>query len=182
MKVSTTLVLAAALAGSSLLAAPPQTSEPTSIAIINGDRVLEGSNIGRQARERLEAAAAVWEERVSAVNGELSTLTRQRQDQAMALNEAAMMRLNQDIEERQVQLQRLNDDARRELTRLEQQVTVDVNTRLGPLIEQFAKQRNLDLILDSARMQGMLYFKNSRDLTDDFLALVNSVTPAPSQQ
>lgn len=182
MKVSTTLVLTAALVGSSLLAATPQTTESTSVVVINGDRVLEGSNIGRQARERLEAAAAVWEERVDAVNAELSTLTRQRQDQALSLNEAALLRLNQDIEERQVQLQRLNDDARRELARLEQQVTVDVNTRLGPLIDQFASERNLDLILDSARMQGLLYFKSSRDLTDDFLALVNSVTAAPLQQ
>ena len=74
MKVSTTLVLAVALVGSSLLAATPQTSEPTAIAIINGDRVLEGSNIGRQARERLEAAAAVWEERVNAVSPDLLIL------------------------------------------------------------------------------------------------------------
>ena len=100
----------------------------------------------------------------------------------MTLNEAALARMNQDIEEKQVRLERLNDDARRELQRLEQQITLDVNTQLGPLVERFAVDRGVDLILDSARMQGVLYYNTGRDLTDDFLAMVNSVNPASDVQ
>lgn len=174
MKTTTTLLLSAAVLTSGWLAAAPQTGDGAAIAFINGDRVLEGSNIGQQARERLDAAASTWQQRLTAAQTELDTLQRNRSEQALTLNDTALARLNQDIEEKQVEIQRLNDDARRELTRLEQQVTLDVNTQLGPLVDRFAADRGLDVIFDGARLQGVLYVDESRDLTDDFLALVNA--------
>lgn len=181
MKVSMSLLLGATMVASSILAAAPQKSVPLAFAIINGDRVLENSNIGRQAREQIEAGAAVWQERVGVLSTALETLTRQRQEQALTINDAALARMNREIEEKSVELDRLNDDARRELARLEQQVTLDVNVQLGPLVDRFAADRRFDLILDSARMQGMLYFDPSHDLTEDFLAMVNSSAPVGSR-
>lgn len=179
---TTTFVLGAALATSGWLLAAPQAAGPINAAVINGDRVLEGSNVGRQARERLEAEAARWQQQINAATTELSALTKQRTDQALTLNEGALARLNQEIEEKQVQITRMNDDARRELGRLEQQITVDVNQQLGPLVDQFASQRGLDLIFDTSRAQGILYFNNARDLTDDFLAMVNAGATPERQQ
>ena len=176
MKVTTSFLLGAALVASGVLAAPQAGQSPT-IALINGDRILEGSNIGRQARERLETAAGQWQERINAVQQELEGMTRQRQEQALTLNDTALARLNQDIEERQVTAERMNDDARRELARMEQQVTLDVNAQLGPMVERFATDRGYDLILDTSRTQGMLFFALPLDVTDDFLAMVNAATP-----
>ncbi len=174
MKVTSSFLIGAAMITSTIFAAAAQTSEPAKVAVINGDLVLESSAIGRQAREQMEAEAVVWEERLAVLNSELEALTRQRQEQALTLNEAALTRLNQDIEEKQVQAQRLNDDARRELTRLEQQVTIDVNAQLGPLVDRFAEERGIDLIFDSARAQGILYMGETLDLTGDFVSLVNA--------
>ena len=171
---TTSFLLGAVLATSGWMLAAPQATGPTHAAVINGDRVLEGSNAGRSARERLEAEAARWQGRIDTASNELSALTRQRTDQALTLNESALARLNQDIEEKQVAIQRMNDDARRELARLEQQITVEVNQQLGPLVEQFASQRGLDLIFDTSRAQGILYFATARDVTEDFLAMVNA--------
>ena len=176
MKVTTSFLLGAALVASGVLAVPQAGQSPT-IALINGDRILEGSNIGRQARERLEAAAGQWQERINAVQQELERMTRQRQEQALTLNDTALARLNQDIEERQVTAERMNDDARRELARMEQQVTLDVNSQLGPMVERFATDRGYDLILDVSRTQGMLFFAVPLDVTDDFLAMVNAASP-----
>lgn len=174
MRVTTSLALGAAMIGSALLASPLQTGTEADIGLINGERILEGSNIGRQARERLESAASTWQERIQTATEELDRLTTQREEQALTLNDQALQQLNTDIEEKQVQLQRLNDDARRELQRLEQQVTAQVNQQLGPMVERFAEQQGLEMIFDSSRTAGLLYFANSRDVTDDFLALVNA--------
>lgn len=182
MKLSTALVLGTAMVASTWVATGAQTMAPANIAFINGDRVLDGSSIGRAARERLEAAATTWQERIAAIQTELDTMTRNRREQAMTLNQAALDRLNRDIEEREVSLQRLNDDARRELTRMEQQVTLDVNSQLGPKVERFATDNGIDLIFDGARMQGILFFASDRDVTDDFLASVNAGTPAVPRQ
>jgi Skp family chaperone for outer membrane proteins len=68
----------------------------------------------------------------------------------------------------------MNDDARRELTRLEQQITLDVNSQLGPLVERFAEDNGIEVIFDGARLQGVLYVDQAVDVTDDFLAIVNA--------
>ena len=181
MKTTTSLMLSTAILTSGWLAAAPQTAGTDAIAFINGDRVLEGSSIGQQARERLDAAAANWQQQIGTAQQELDALQRNRSEQALTLNESALARLNQDIEEKTVQIQRLNDDARRELTRLEQQVTLDVNSQLGPLVERFATDRGVDVIFDGARLQGVLFVDESQDLTDEFLQLVNATIPATPQ-
>jgi Skp family chaperone for outer membrane proteins len=45
---------------------------------------------------------------------------------------------------------------------------------LGPLVETFAADNGYDMIFDTARLQGILYFATSKDVTDDFIALVNA--------
>lgn len=173
MKSTTTFLLGAALATSGWLVTAPQATGPATVAIINGDRVLEGSNVGRQARDQLESRASDWQSRIDSASQELQQMQQRRQEQALTLNDEALSRLNSDIEEKTVEIQRMNDDARRELSRLEQQMTLQVNQQLGPLVEQFASGRSIDLIFDSSRASGLLYFSNTRDVTDDFLALVN---------
>lgn len=181
MKTTSTFVLAAAIAASGWLAAAPQAG-PASIAIIDGNRVLESSNVGQQARDQLESAATNWRSRIDTATQELQALTNRRQEQALTLNESALARLNQEIEEKQVEIQRLNDDANRELQRMQQQITVQVNEQLGPLVEQFAAQQGLDLILDSSNMSGLLYFGNATDMTEQFLTMVNAGADTPEQQ
>jgi Skp family chaperone for outer membrane proteins len=181
MKTASTFVIGAAMFASTMFAAVPQATTGSSFAFINGDRVLETSVIGQGAREKLEASAGQWTQRINGVTTELDTMQRQRQEQALTLNESALARLNQDIEERTVQLERMNDDARRDLQRLEQQITVDVNSQLGPLVEAFAAERGYDMIFDTARLQGILYFAPAKDVTEDFLALVNARVGSTNQ-
>ncbi len=180
MRTTTSLLIGAAMFASAVLATPQAPS--TRIVFIDGDSVLTGSEIGRVAREQLEAEAVRWQETLNTMTTELEALQRQRQDQALTLNEAALARLNQDIEEKQVTAQRTNDDARRELERMEQQITLDVNEQLGPLVERFAAENGYDVIFDSSRAQGVLYFGNSTIVTTEFLALVNSSVGAGTSQ
>ena len=180
MRTTTSLLVGAAMFASAVFSTPQ--SAATKIVFIDGDSVLTGSEIGRVAREQLEAEAARWQETLNTQTAELEALQRQRQDQALTLNEGALARLNQDIEEKQVLAQRTNDDARRELERMEQQITIDVNEQLGPLVERFAAENGYDLIFDSSRAQGVLYFANSTIVTNEFLALVNSSVSGGSSQ
>jgi len=185
MRTASTFVLGAAMFASTMFAATPQPGSGTSLAFINGDRVLTSSEIGTAARQTLEASAGQWTERITAMTTELDTMLdtmqRQRQEQALTLNDSALARLNQDIEEKSVQLDRMNDDARRDLERLEQQITLDVNSQLGPLVEQFAAENGYDMIFDTARLQGILYFSPSKDVTEEFMALVNASVSGASQ-
>lgn len=171
------IALAAVLLLSATTAAPAAQQDAPKIALINGQRAIEESTIGRQEMEQVTAAAQQWDQRIQAVRDELDALTRQRQEQALTLNDDALARLNLEIEEKQVEIERMRDDAQRELTRQQQQATNRINSQFGPVVEQLATQGGYDLILDTSRVPGVLFFSDAIDVTDDFLALVNAAAP-----
>ncbi len=164
------LVIVATLALALPLGAQ-QASMPK-IAVINGDRVIEESNIGRTVSEQAQSRADEWTTRIEAKQTELNDLARQRQEQALTLNEEALIRLDADIEQRNVELNRLRDDANRDLQALSAQYQGQINAALVPAVERMAAAGGYDLILDT-RVQGLLYFSATLDVTDEFITMVN---------
>jgi len=175
------LVVALVIGASMPLAA--QNAASPKIVLVDGDRVTSETAVGRQIRDRIQAAAADWQQRVTAVQTELQTLAQNRQQQQLTLSADALAQLERDIEEKQVELQRLQDDARRSLERMQTQGTEQVNQVLIPALEALAAERGYEMIFDSRLTQtgGLLYFANSLDVTDAFIAKVNA-TAGTSQQ
>lgn len=161
----------------------PAAGQPTplKIAVINGDRVLLESNIGMQVQQETQAAVAEWDTRVGQKQGELDGLTSQAVEQRLTLTEAALGRIQTQIEQLQIDLQRIRDDANRALTRMTEEAQVRINDVLIPAVERLATEDGYDLILDT-RISGILYFADAIDATDRYIALVNADNPIPQQE
>ena len=157
-----------------------QQAATPKIAVINGDRVIEESNIGRTVSEQAQARADEWTTRIEAKQAELNDLARQRQEQALTLNEEALIRLDSDVEQRNVELNRLRDDANRDLQTLSAQYQGQINAALVPAVERLAAAGGYDLILDT-RVQGLLYFSSTLDVTDQFITMVNEGSAGAQQ-
>ncbi len=160
-------------------AATPQ-AQPLKIAAIDGNRVLAESNIGAQVQQEAQAAAAEWDTRIREKQTEIDTLVAQAQQQQLTLTETALGRIQQQIEQLNVDLQRLRDDANRAMTRLGETAQEQINAVLIPAVELLANADGYDLILDT-RIQGILYFADAIDATDRYIALVNVDVPVPQQ-
>lgn len=161
--------------------ATAQQVRPLKIAVIDGSRVLEESNIGAQVSEDARAAAASWDVRIGEKQTEIDTLVAQAQQQQLTLTEDAMGRMQRRIEQLNVDMQRLRDDAQRAMDRLGEEAQVRINAVLIPAVEQLANAEGFDLILDT-RIQGILYFADAIDATDRYIAMVNANVPAPEPQ
>ncbi len=184
MKLKTWIALALPLVivVSLVLALPLGAQQATTlkIAVINGDRVIEESNIGRIVSEQAQARADEWTTRIEAKQAELNDVARQRQEQALTLNEDALIRLDADVEQKNVELNRLRDDANRDLQALSAQYQGQINAALVPAVERLATSGGYDLILDT-RVQGLLYFSSALDVTDAFIAMVNEGSAGAQQ-
>ena len=99
-------------------AAAGQENRPLKIGVINGERVLAESNIGAQVSQEAQAAATEWDTRISAKQSEIDTLVAQAQEQRLTLTDEALARMQQQIEQLNVDLTRLRDDAQRAMNRL----------------------------------------------------------------
>lgn len=161
--------------------AAAQQERPLKIAVIDGNRVLEESNIGAQVSQDARAAAASWDVRIGEKQTEIDTLVAQAQQQQLTLTAVAMNRMQQQIEQLNVDMQRLRDDAERAMARLGEEAQVRINDVLIPAVEELANSEGFDLILDT-RIQGILYFADAIDATDRYIAMVNANVPVPAPQ
>ncbi|SVA74799.1 uncharacterized protein METZ01_LOCUS127653 [marine metagenome] len=175
------LALAIVLNVGVALPAYAQLADGQKIAVINGDRVLMESSIGIQVQQEAQTAANDWDNRIGAKQVEIDTLIAQAEEQRLTLTAEALARIQSNVEQSQVDLQRLQDDAQRALNRMAEQAQTRINERLIPAVEQLAAEAGYDLILDT-RMQGILYFATSIDATDRYIALVNANNPPPQQE
>ena len=161
-------------------ATPAAQAGPLKIAVINGDRVLAESNIGARVQQDAQAAATDWDTRIRAKQTEIDALVAQAQEQRLTLTEEALARMQSQIEQLNVDMQRLRDDAQRAMNRMAEEAQTRINAVLIPAVEALANADGYDLILDT-RIQGILYFADAIDATDRYIQMVNAQYPLPQQ-
>lgn len=182
MKIRSVLLQSALIAMALLvgIAVPLVAQAPAAgIVLVDGERATSETVIGQRVRVRVNAAAEQWQQRLSGLQAELNQLGQQRQQQQLTLSPAALAELSQQIEEKQVELTRLQDDARRAMERIQGESVEEVNNALIPVLESMASERGYQIVFDTRMTQtgGLLYFANTLDVTDDFIARVNAANP-----
>jgi Skp family chaperone for outer membrane proteins len=155
-----------------------QNAPAGKIVVVDGDRVTSETQIGIETRARVTAAGNDWQARLQAGQEELQTLAQNRQTQALTLSRPALAQLDRDIEEKQVALQRMNDDAQRQMERLQVESQQSLNDVLIPALEEMAGDAGYDFVFDSRMIQTgtMLYFANRLDVTDEYVARVDAAS------
>lgn len=184
MKVRNAFILATVAVALLMVAAPAAAQTPAAkVVLIDGDRATTETAIGQQMRDRLNTAAAGWQERIDAAQQELNALAQQRQQQQLTLSAAALDQMTGQIEEKQVQVERLQADAQRAVERLQVETVEQMNAVLIPAIEAMAAEEGYDIVLDTRLTQtgGLLFYVATLDVTDAFIARVNAATDAGGQ-
>ncbi len=148
------------------------------VVVVNGDRVTAETQVGRDVRTEVEAAATNWQSQSDQLQAELQNLVTSRQQQSLTLSAQAMASLNTEIETKQVAIERLQDDARRQLDRLQTDGQQRINQVLIPVLERLASEQGWDLVFDARLVQtgSMLHYSSSLDVTDVFIAGVNAAS------
>ncbi len=164
------LVVFAAAAGP--LGAAPQSGG--GIAIVDNARVFDESNPGKAATQQIQANVNTWQQQITTVQTELQGLISQRQQQSATMTPEALRSLDGDIEQKQIDLQRLRDDAQRQSTATQGQVLTDLDNILTPVVAALASELGYNAVLNS-ESPGLLYFNPAADITDQLIARLNAL-------
>ena len=106
--------------------------------------------------------------------------------QATTLNQEAGAALARSIEVKTTDLKRSQEDAEKEFNELRNQVFNRIGSKLAPLVQQYAKEKNFTLVLDSSSQTTQLtYVDPATDITDDVVKRydamqVSSTSTAPA--
>jgi Skp family chaperone for outer membrane proteins len=158
------LVGAVALAVQAVAA---QSTAPK-IGVMNVLRAIVECREGKQANEEFQKKFEAKRDELSKKQKEIETLQQQLKSQAATLNDEARAGLSKSIEQKTTELKRAQEDAEKEFNELRNEIFNRIGSKLAPLVQQYAKEKNFTLVLDSSSQTTQLtYIDPATDITDE---------------
>jgi len=184
----------AAISAGSVLAQPKPTTPAgpapstqtgnvpeTKIALVNTDDFMDE----KSGILRLVAAAKRVDGEFQPRRTELTTLQNQIEkstadlQKAQALQDPKVTQQQADkIEQMKTDLKRKGEDAQAAWNKRLQDVLSPIYDDIGKALDVYAKAHGITLILDVTKIQGILSFSDSLDITKPFITEFNSKNPA----
>jgi outer membrane protein len=158
----------------------PKFPEGAKYAFINIQRIASESAEGKTSSARIEALRSKKAAELSERNKTIETL--QAKQRSAVMSEAAAAQVQKDIDKTQVEIQRLTQDAQSELQDLQNELQLDFQRKVGPVIEQVAREKGLQLLFSQSD-SGLVWADAGLDLTAEVirrLDAASAVAPKPA--
>jgi outer membrane protein len=145
-------------------------------AFIDIQRIANESGEGKAATAKVQA---LNQQRVNDLNEKNKALQAQQQkleSGGSVMSEAARAQLQRDIDKLTVDIQRFTQDAQAEVQDLQQSMMAEFQRKLGPVIQQIAEEKGLQLLF-SAADSGLVWADPGLDLTTEVIKRFDSASP-----
>ena len=173
------VAVAAVPAFAQTAAAPAPAAGNPKIGVIEVQRIVQESAIGKESLARVQKLQQAKQEDLVKRQKELRDLEQKIQDQGKSLSEDAMEKVQKDYQAKAVELKRFQDDAQRELEEAQRKELGDLEKRIMPVINEVAHEQGYQLVFNKFN-SGLLFADDkSVDLTDSVITRFNSQIAAP---
>ncbi len=179
LTVAAALVAAAVLAQGTGAAAPPAAAQSMRIGVINVERLVQESALGKEAFNRVKRLNDEKKEEGDKLQKELRDLEQKLADQGSALAEDRREALQKTYQEKAIAFKRFQDDATRELDTAQKKELGELERRVFPVINQVGKDKGYTMIFNKFQ-SGLLYADDAVDLTDEVLKVFNTTVAVPA--
>ena len=140
------------------------------LAIFNVLRGIVDCAQGKQANEEFQKKYDAKRDELSKKQKELQELQQQLSTQGNTMTVEARAALGRNIDAKTTELQRSQEDAEKEFTNLRNEIFNRIGSKMSPIVQQYAKEKNFTLVLDSSNQAGQLFYADPAvDITDDII-------------
>ena len=154
-------------------AIPVAAQAEVKVAVIDVQRVVSESDAGKEAMAQLTQLREKKRVEGQNLQKELDALRDQFAKQRFTLSEEKLAELNKQIEDKNIALQRFQDDATRELNDAQRKTLSALEARIMPVINAVGKERGMTLIFNKFQ-SGLVYADDEVDLTDEVIRRFNT--------
>jgi outer membrane protein len=155
------------------------TGQPLRIGVINVERLVQESALGKEAFSRVKKLNDQKKEEADKLSKELRDMEQKLADQGSALADDKRDALQKSYQEKAIAFKRFQDDANRELETAQKKELSELERRVFPVINQVGKEKGYTLIFNKFQ-SGLVYADDSVDLTDDVLRVFNTTVAVPA--
>ncbi len=174
---------ALALLGLLLVAAPSSVTaqDGTGIAVVDAGRVFQESEYGLSLLERLKVLRETKQTEGLTKQEEAKALQDRISQGSLALSPEKLEELQKDLEERMIDLQRFETDAKREIDQASSQAMGSFNQLIMPVIDSVGREQGFTLIFNKFEA-GLLFASEQVDITDAVIQRFDTENPAASAE
>jgi len=165
----------AAAAPQAAPAPAPKFPDGAKYAFINIQRIASESAEGKTSSSRIEGLRSKKASELAEKNKAIEAL--QAKQRSAVLGEAAAAQVQKDIDKTQVEIQRMTQDAQSELQELQNELQLDFQRKVGPVIEAVAREKGLQLLFSQAD-SGLVWADGGLDLTTEVIRRLDAASAA----
>jgi outer membrane protein len=152
------------------------------IAIVDFERAVVESAEGKKASEKFNATFKAKQEDLEKRQKDIDDSTKKLQNGARTLTDAAKAEIQKDIDRKNTELQRLNEDAKKELQALRDELLRPIAEKATALMNALAEERGYTLVVDISNPQTNIAFWNPNyDVTGELIKRIDAAPPAASE-
>ena len=148
------------------VAVPVFAQETPRIAAVKVSYVAQASSFGKAALLRIDDAAKKKDAELSAKAAELQKQQAELQG-GIGLSERARADLQRAFDRARVDFDRLREDAQQELQGLQAQFEADLRVRLGPVVDEIAKEKGYQFVFNADDNPLVAWFAPAADISDE---------------
>ena len=167
-----------ALSGLAQNSAPTQDAVPSKIAFVDSLGVLYGTEEGKQEIGKVNQFIEQKQSELQSQQAELNKLQETFSTQERSLNVDTRMEMQRTIEEKNRQLQRLQEDTQLDITRRRDGILNKMSSKVQKIIEEYAQQKGLGAVM--LRDQTHIYVHSGLEVTQDIIKIYNERNPVSS--
>jgi len=145
------------------------------IGFVNSQEVLYGTIEGKEGLADLDRFMAQQRNGFETRNTELARLQQDLQTKGPTLNADAAARLQRDIEQKQIELRRYQEDAEAEFNQKQAAMLQGISEKVQQIIEEYAQQNSFLVIF--MRDQTQAFVSPNLDITQEIIRIYNEKHP-----
>ncbi|MFH1177967.1 MAG: OmpH family outer membrane protein [Acidobacteriota bacterium] len=143
------------------------------LAVIDVQQVVQESAAGKESMARLQKLQNDKITEGKRLNDVLETLRKQVATQRATLTDAKVAELEKQIEDKQVEMRRFQDDAQQQLEEGRRSELEALEKQIMPIINELGRELKLQLIFNKFQ-SGLVFADETLDITDQVLRRFNT--------
>ena len=147
-----------------ILAGAAMAQQPIRIAVIDLDRLVATSVVGRQLSDKLEAFQTQVQAEITTMADKARATQKLINDGANSLSSEKLAELQQQLEDESIEVRRFTEKKQREGAKMRDEGLQQIEDKLQPVLDKIQTDGNYDLILN--RTPGVVIMASDRiDIT-----------------
>ncbi len=157
-------------------------SQESKIATVDFERVVVESAAGKKAQDNWNSKYTDHQKNLEAKQKEIDDAQNNLKSRGNVLSDAAKADIARDIDKKTTDLNRLTEDAQKEMENLRTNLLGPISENAQRIMQQYAAEKGYTVVIDVSNPQtNVVYVNPKTDITQDVIKLIDSqpaATPA----